>query len=172
MIDTPRLSLRPFGSADAAFVVELLNDADWIRFIGDRQVRTLADAQAYIEKGPAAMQARAGFSLWRVAQRSSDTPLGMCGLIRREGLQDIDLGFAFLARHRGQGFATEAAQAVIDYADTMLMLARVVAICDPDNAPSIRLLEKLGFTFEKFVQLPKDELPLKLFSRPRPTPNA
>lgn len=169
MLTTERLTLRPFELTDAPFVLELLNDPDWIRFIGDRKVRTIGDAERYIESRLLAQERRVGFSLWRVTRRSDDLPVGMCGLVSREGLDDVDIGFAFLPAHRGSGYAVEAASAVMRHADTVLNIARVVAICDPDNAASIRLLEKLGFAYEKRVRLPNDTLELKLFARARPT---
>jgi RimJ/RimL family protein N-acetyltransferase len=170
MQTTNRLTLRPFDLTDAAFVVELLNDPGWLRFIGDRNVRTLADARQYIETKLLAQQRRLGYSLMRVADRGNDTPLGMCGLVRREGLDDADIGFALLARHRGKGYALEAARAVLHMADNDLNIERVVGICDPNNVASIRLLETLGFAFETRLRLPHDETELKLFARHRHAP--
>ena len=171
MLTTVRLTLRPFMLADAPFVVELLNDPGWLRFIGDRKVRTVGDAEAYIESRLIAQQKRVGYSLWRVALKDTDEPVGMCGLVRREGLDDTDIGFAFLARHVGKGYALESARAVMVEADVTHRIDRVVAICDPDNISSIRLLEKLGFTFKKTVRLPNDDMELKLFARERPAAN-
>lgn len=168
MLQTARLCLRPFVRSDAPFIVELLNDPDWIRFIGDRGVRSLADAEAYLANGPIAMQAREGFALWHVRQRVDDQPVGMCGLLRRPSLADVDLGFAFLPRFRRLGYAREAAHAVLQYADTTLNLARVVAICDPQNVASIALLQQLGFVPEGQVCLPNETLALRLLARARP----
>ncbi|MBL8521527.1 MAG: GNAT family N-acetyltransferase [Betaproteobacteria bacterium] len=168
MLTTQRLTLRPFELADAPFVVEQLNDPGWLRFIGDRKVRTLADAEAYIEARLIAQQRRVGYSLWRVALQDSDEAVGMCGLVRRDGLDDADLGFALLQRHAGRGYAHEAARAVMQEADHTFRIDRVVAICDPANASSIRLLEKLGFVFEKTVRLPQGDEDLNLYGRARP----
>ncbi len=168
MIATVRLTLRPFELADAPFVIELLNDPGWLQFIGDRKVRTVADAEAYIESRLIAQQKRVGFSLMRVSLKDTDEPVGMCGLVRREGLEDADIGFAFLTRHTGKGYALEASRAVMQEADHTHRIQRVVAICDPDNAASIRLLEKLGFVFEKLVRLLDGDIDLKLFARARP----
>lgn len=172
MLTTTRLTLRPFNSDDTPFVVELLNDPGWLRFIGDRHVRTRAEAEAYIASRLVAQQARVGYSLWRVALKENDEPVGMCGLVRREGLEDADIGFAFLARHTGLGYALESARAVMREADATFVLQRVVAICDPDNSASIRLLEKLGFAFEKTVHLPHADEDLRLYARARPAPGA
>lgn len=147
---TERLVLRELTSddADAAFIVELLNDPDWLRYIGDRNVRTPEDALAYLARGPIAMYERHGFGLWLVARRADGAPLGMAGLIKRDSLPDVDIGFAFLPAYRSAGFAREAAEAVLALAWTRYALARVVAIVSPDNAPSRRLLERLGMHFE------------------------
>lgn len=169
MFETIRLHLRPIELADAPFIVELLNDPGWLRFIGDRNVRSIADAEAYIESRLIAQQRRVGYSLLRVAMKDTDEPIGMCGLVQRDGLDDADIGFAFLARHTGKGYAFESARAVMREADVTYRIDRVVAICDPDNTASIRLLEKLGFGFEKMVRLPNGDIDLKLFARARQT---
>ena len=145
---TARLTLTEFSLSDAAFIVRLLNDPDWIRYIGDRGVRSEDDARAYLERGPLAMYARSGFGLWRVARRDDGMPVGMCGLIKRDALQDVDGGFAFLPAYRGLGYAAEAAAATLALAAERYGLARVVAIVSPDNERSRRLLTKLGMTFE------------------------
>lgn len=168
MLETNRLHLRPIELADSPFVIELLNDPGWLRFIGDRKIRTIEDAEAYIETRLIAQQQRVGYSLLRVALKDTDEPVGMCGLVRREGLEDADIGFAFLGRHTGKGYALEASRAVMHAADHTHRIQRVVAICDPDNVSSIRLLEKLGFAFEKLVRLPNGDIDLKLFARARP----
>lgn len=160
-MDTERLLLRPFKRDDADFVMRLLNDPDWLRFIGDRGVRIMADAEAYIERNRAA-RARNGFGLDLVALQDGK-PIGMCGLIRRDGLGDVDLGFAFLPEHRGKGYALEAARATLADAPAH-GLTRVVAISSQENTASIVLLEKLGFRFERLVRLPNEDEQLKLFS--------
>ena len=143
VLETARLRLRPLVAADAPFIVELLNEPGWLRFIGDRGVRDLETARGYIENGPRAMYARLGFGLYCVESRDG-TPLGMCGLLKRDNLEHVDLGFAFLARYQGLGYAREAAAAALAEARS-LGLAQVAAITDPDNLRSIRLLESLGF---------------------------
>ena len=159
--DTPRLRLRELTGDDAAFILELVNEPDWLRFIGDRNVHSLEDARGYIARGPAASYAKWGFGLWAVALRGaldgapaggpsgSDEPVGMCGLIRRDSLPHPDLGFAFLARHRGRGYAREAAAAAVALARERFQLARLLAITDPDNTASQAVLEHVGFVFER-----------------------
>ena len=153
LIATPRLRLDPFTVDDAAFIVALLTDPDWLRYIGDRGVRTEEEARGYLAAGPLASYATHGFGLYRVARRDTGAPIGMCGLLRRDTLPDVDLGFAFLPAHRGQGFAREAAAATLAYARETLGLDRIVAIVSPANASSIRVLEALGMGRTGAVQL-------------------
>ena len=165
---TARLTLREIDGGDAPFILTLVNDAAWLRFIGDKNVRTESDARRYIEAGPATMYAQRGFGLW-LAERSEDgVPIGMCGLIKRDALPDVDLGFAFLPAYRGNGYAFEAAQAAIDFAWDRLGLARIVAITAPDNDDSVRLLERLGFRFERMLQLADDAPAVRLYAARRP----
>lgn len=145
MFETQRLTLREFAPGDCAFILELLNDPGWKRFIGDRGIRTLEDARGYIERGPMAMYARLGFGLYRVALKEGDVPIGMCGLIKRDTLEHVDLGFAFLPAYRGQGYAYESALLMRDYGVQELQLERIVAITSPDNDTSGKLLLRLGF---------------------------
>jgi len=145
-LETERMTLRPFEAGDEPFILELLNDPGWIRFIGDRNIRTLQDAGGYISRIVKA-QERFGFSLLRVALKD-DTPIGMCGLIKRDNFEDVDIGFAFMPAWRGQGYARESAEAVRDYAVEVLGLERVVAFTDVENHASGKLLERLGFKYE------------------------
>ena len=153
--ETARLRLRELTSDDAAFIMELVNEPAWLRFIGDRNVHSLEDARGYIERGPVASYAKHGFGLWVVELRGTPAagghgePAGMCGLIRRESLPHVDLGFAFLARHRGHGYAREAAAATVALAHERYGLERILAITDPDNTASRAVLEHAGFTFER-----------------------
>ena len=150
VLETERLALRHLCAGDAAFILELVTDPDWLRFIGDRGMRTAEDACGYIERGPMKLYERLGFGLYRVALKDG-TPLGMCGLIKRDSLEDVDIGFAFLPAFRGRGYANEAASAVRDYAFEVLGLERIVAITSPDNEASAKLLERLGFACERTI---------------------
>lgn len=147
--ETPRLRLRELTEDDAAFILELVNEPAWLRFIGDRNVHSLEDARGYIARGPVASYAKHGFGLWAVTSRVTGEPLGMCGLIRRDSLPHADLGFAFLARHRGHGYAREAAAAAVAVAREPYGLTRLLAITDPDNTASRAVLEHVGFLFER-----------------------
>ncbi len=162
-IQTEHLTLRAFTLDDAPFIYELLNDVDWIRFIGDRGIRTLDDARHQISEKYMAAYARDGFGLMLVSRSEDDAPIGMCGLIRRVGLDDVDIGFAFLPRYRGQGAALEAARAVLVHGRDVLKLKRVVGITLPANTASISLMEKIGLQFESQVTLPHDCETLHLY---------
>lgn len=167
-IQTERLEIRPFTEDDADFIVALLNDPGWLRYIGDRQVRTADDARRYLRDGPMAMVARRGFGLSRVSRRADGVVVGMCGLIERPGLDDVDIGFAFLPVARGHGHAREAAAAVLAEGLGPLGLKRIVAITDVDNLPSQRVLDAIGLRFERLVRLSPDDAELKLYATPSP----
>ncbi len=154
VLETERLSLRHLAEDDAAFILELTNDPDWLRHIGDRGIRTLDDARAYVRDGPATSYARHGFGLYLVELRDGAVPAGICGLLRRDWLEDADLGFAFLPRFRGMGLALEAARGTLEHGREALGLRRIAAIVSPENADSIRLLEKLGMRFERMALPP------------------
>ena len=164
VLETERLTLRWLAADDAPFIVELLNDPAWLRFIGDRHVRSIDDALAYMLKGPMAMYARFGFGLYVTERKSDGVSMGMCGLIKRDGLDDVDIGFAFLPEFYGQGYAEEAAAAVMAYGKTTFGLRRIVGITIRDNASSIKLLEKVGLKFERVMQMSGDDEEIMLFA--------
>ncbi|QNA90739.1 GNAT family N-acetyltransferase [Massilia sp. Dwa41.01b] len=151
VLSTPRLRLRRMRVDDAPFMLALLNDPSWHRFIGDRGIRTLEGAVDYIVNGPLAMVARLGFGFDVVELAGGGCPIGVCGLAKRDFLDDVDIGYAFLPQYWGSGYAHEAAQAVLAHA-RQLGLRRVVATVRPDNAASIRLLEKLGLRYERRLE--------------------
>lgn len=164
ILETDRLRLRQLTAGDAEFIVELLNDPSFVRNIGDRGVRTLGDAMRYIRDGPVENYARLGFGLWRVELKDSNVPVGICGLLKRESLDDVDIGFAFLPRFWFSGYAFESASGVMRYAQDVLGLKRIVAVTNPDNIGSFRLLEKLGMRCERLVRLSEDGRELMLFA--------
>lgn len=164
ILDTERLVLRRIEAGDAAFYLELVNDPAWIRFIGDRGLHTLEDARAAILKGPVAMHDRLGFSLYLVELKDGALPIGICGLIKRDSLPDVDIGFAFLPEFGGMGYAYESAKAVMLHAERVIGLKRIVAITKPGNASSIKLLEKIGLKFEKMVVMPGDTAETRFYS--------
>lgn len=164
VLETERLSLRQLNSDDAQFILKLLNEPSFIRYIGDKQVRNLEDAEAYILNGPVASYERNGFGLYLVELRESYTPIGICGFLKREELPNPDIGFAFVPEFWSKGFAFEAAAALLRDARERLRLGRILAITSLDNEASIKLLERLGFNFEQVTQLAADREPIKLFA--------
>ena len=160
VIDTQRLVLRRLKPGDSPFILELVNEPSWLKYIGDKGVHTLEDAESYIRKGPVAMYERHGFGLYLVETREGGESVGICGLIKRETLDDIDLGFALLPRYWGERYAFEAASATLTHAKNELGISRVVAITSQDNDRSIKLLERLGFRFERNLPLAGEELNL------------
>jgi RimJ/RimL family protein N-acetyltransferase len=160
---TPRLAVRALTLADAPFIVALLNDPDFIRNIGDRGVRTDADAGEYLDAGPFASYTRHGFGLCAVTMAGTGEPLGICGLLQRDELPGPDIGFAFLPQYRAHGYAFEAASAVKADAHGRLGIRTLLAIVSPGNERSIRLLERLGFHREGTVRLRGDGHELDVF---------
>jgi RimJ/RimL family protein N-acetyltransferase len=163
--ETERLLLRQFTVDDAQFILTLLNEPSFLRYIGDKQVRNLKDAEAYILNGPIASYKQYGFGLLLVELKETHTPIGMCGLLKREELPDADIGFAFLPAYWNKGFAFEAAAAVLQDARERLRLERILAITSLDNESSIKLLQRLGFSFERVIRLSKVGEQVKLFAR-------
>ena len=163
VLETERLILRQLTLDDDEFIFELLNDPSFIQNIGDRHIRTMDDARAYILNGPVASYSKNGFGLYLVLLRETNESIGMCGLIRRDGLEDVDIGYAFLPRFWSKGYAVEAARATKVYARDVIGLKRIVAIVDPANEGSIRVLEKIGLHYEKMVRLSADDIDLQLF---------
>jgi [ribosomal protein S5]-alanine N-acetyltransferase len=166
LLETPRLRLRRLTLEDAPFIVALLNSPGWLAFIGDRGVRTEEDARRYLTAGPLASYSQhSGLGLYRVARRTDDCAVGMCGLLRREILPDVDVGFALLPEHAGVGYASEAAAAVIEFGRAEFGLRRVAGITLPGNAASIRVLEKLGLRFEREFTMPPKHETLRYYAR-------
>ena len=146
---TARLRLRELQYADAAFIRELVNDPAWLRFIGDRHVHSDDDARGYIDRILCGHYARYGFGLWAVEALATGEAAGLCGLIRRDALEHPDLGFAFLERHRGLGYAREAAGAVVGLARERFGFTVLFAITNTDNIASQKVLEHVGFRFDR-----------------------
>jgi [ribosomal protein S5]-alanine N-acetyltransferase len=167
-IETERLLLRPLGVQDADFIIELLNDPSFIKNIGDRKVHSVEDAHDYILKGPVTSYEKNGFGLCLVTLKETGESIGMCGLIKRDTLENVDLGYAYLPRYWSNGYAMEAARATLNFGWEIIGLKRIVAITDPANTPSNRVLEKLGFVFEKMVKLAEDDIDLNLYAIHKP----
>ncbi len=153
VLQTERLILRQLTVKDAGFMLELLNESAFIRNVGDRGVRDRADAVAYLEERIFPSYARLGFGFYRVELKEGAIPIGICGLAKRETLDHVDVGFSILERFWGKGYALEAARATMEYAHNILGLIKIIGITAPHNAPSIRLLQKLGLKLQGKVQL-------------------
>ncbi len=164
VLESDRLALRRLSLDDAPFILNLLNQPSYLQFIGDKGVRTLDDARNYILAGPMDSYDRRAFGLYLTTLKDDGTPIGICGLLKRESLDAPDTGYAFLPAHWSRGYAFESASAVLTYARSALGLTRLIAVVSPDNARSIRLLEKLGLRFERMVRLSADEIEIKLFA--------
>jgi RimJ/RimL family protein N-acetyltransferase len=163
ILETERLVLQEFSIDDAEFILTLLNTPGWLEYIGDKNVRTLEDAVSYLEDGPFKSYKENGFGLWLTLLKNNRTPIGMCGLVKRESLDDIDIGFALLPEYSNIGYGYEIVQATITYANHVLGINKVVAITDSNNIPSIKLLNKIGLQFEKTLKLSENDTVL-LFS--------
>jgi RimJ/RimL family protein N-acetyltransferase len=163
-METDRLILRKFTLSDAAFVLELLNSPNWLEFIGDKGVRTVEDAEAYLQNGSLKSYAENGFGFYAVVEKSSGTTIGMCGLIKRDSLEDTDIGYAFLQQHTGKGLGTEAAAATVAYALHALNFNRLIAIVNPKNIHSVNILAKVGMRFEQMISFENQPEPLALYA--------
>jgi len=165
VLETERLRLRHLSpETDAEFILELLNQPSFIQYIGDKGARTLDDARAYIAEGPVKSYQEHGFGLYLVELKADATPIGMCGIIKRETLPAADIGFAFLPEYWNLGYAFESAAGVMTYARETLGLDRMLAITTPDNEPSARLLAKIGFRFDRLIRLTPEAAEIRLFT--------
>lgn len=167
-LGTSRLILRDVSTDDAGFMLKMLNDPRFIRYIGDRGVRTTSDAEQYISENMVSSYKQYGFGMYVVVRKTDPqdppVPIGICGLVKRPGLDDVDIGFAFLPEFCGYGYAIESAEGVMHHAQHDLKLNKVVAITSPDNQNSTRLLEKLEFEYVKMIGLPNADDQVKLYS--------
>lgn len=164
IFETERLEFHQLSLKDVDFIIDLLNSPGWLKYIGDRGIKTQADAIDYLMMGPLKSYHDHGFGLWLVKLKETNAPIGMCGLIKRDYLEDVDIGFAFLPQYIGKGYGYEAAKATLDYAKSQYHLKRIVAITSKDNQPSISLLQKIGLHFEKVISIPNDPEELNFFT--------
>lgn len=163
-LETERLVIRRLTLDDAGFILGLLNQPSFLRFIGDKGVRTVRDARAYLRDGPIASYEKNGYGSYLVELKDGSVPIGISGLVKREWLEDADLGFAFLPQFGSKGYAFESARAVLDHGKDVLGMKRIVAITSLDNTASIKLLGKLGLKFEGIIQFPDDGEEVRLFA--------
>jgi RimJ/RimL family protein N-acetyltransferase len=167
--ETPRLRLRHLIPEDAVFIFELVNEPAFVRNIGDRGVRTLEDARAYIRSGAVSGNYPSGLGLYRVELKVDSVPIGVCGLLKRDYLENVDVGFALLSAYHGRGYAFEAAEAVMHHGQTVQQMGRIVAITSPGNHASIKLLRRLGLEFQRTLRAPDVERETSLFAPPVPS---
>jgi RimJ/RimL family protein N-acetyltransferase len=163
ILETERLSLRTISPDDAAFYYELVNDPTWLEHIGDKGIRSVEGARTAILEGPCVMQEKLGHSLYVMERKSDGKPLGLCGLIKRDSLPEVDIGYAIRPAYFGQGYTYEAAAAVVAYARDQLRMKRLMGITSPANTTSIKLLAKLGLSFVEFKHLPPDDRPTNIY---------
>jgi ribosomal-protein-alanine N-acetyltransferase len=166
IVETPRLIVNKLDTADAPFILELVNSPGWLEFIGDRGIRNIADAERYIGDGPMASYEKNGFGLYLVALKQGGISIGICGILKRDTLEYPDIGFALLPSYTGKGYALEAAMAVLQYAHTKLQLKKIQAITKEKNHRSIQLLSRLGLLFQNNIKLNGSEEMLMLFGTP------
>lgn len=164
VISTDRLLINRITLDDAGFILKLMNDKDWIKNIGDRGIRTIEETEEYIRTRFLKTYDEVGFGFYSLIRKSDQQIIGIAGLVDREGLDHIDIGYGMLPEFRGKGYAFEATKAVYDYGYKDLKLDKIVAIVNPDNPSSIKLLSKLGLEFEKMIRLPDEEIDIMLFS--------
>lgn len=161
--ETERLILRPCGEDDAAFIYELLNSESWLKYIGDRNVNSVEEAREHIKVKMLPQLKRLGFGNYCVIRKSDHAKMGTCGILDRDGLEGLDIGFAFLPKYEGKGYAFEAAERIKAAAFEDFNIPELTAITLPNNTSSRRLLEKLGLRFEKIINLPNDPIDLMFF---------
>ncbi len=164
ILETERLIVREIVENDDEFILDLLNQPSFIKYIGNRGINTLEKALEVIENKYRRSYRENGFGLYVVELIEDQTPIGFCGFVKRDNLPDADIGFAFLPQFERKGYALESAVAVMKYGREVLKLHRILAITTQNNHSSVKLLDKLGFEFERLITMPHDEEELKLFS--------
>ena len=164
VMSTDRLLINRITLDDAGFILKLMNDKDWIKNIGDRGIRTIKEAEEYIKTRFLKTYNEVGFGFYGLILKNTQQIIGIAGLVDRDGIDHVDIGYGMLPEFRGKGYAFEATKAIYDYGYKDLKLDKIVAIVNPDNPGSIKLLSKLGLEFEKMIRLPDEEIEIMLFS--------
>ncbi|MFH4964746.1 GNAT family N-acetyltransferase [Gaetbulibacter sp. M235] len=163
--ETNRLVISKISLEDAPFFLKLVNTPNWIKYIGDRNLKTIKDAEVYLTNGILKSYKELGFGFYKLQNKFDNESIGICGLVKREQLEEVDFGFAFLPEFEGQGFGFEASTAILKLAQEKFQLKKLLAITLPINSNSVKLLEKLGFTYEKKVKPFEDDEELLLFAK-------
>jgi len=164
-LETERLIIRPISIIDAAFMLQLMNTKGWLGFIGDRNVKDRTAASNYILTRIIPSYHSYGFGLYLVILKNKNTPVGICGLVKRDGLDYPDLGFAVLPEYERQGYTSEASETILEYAENKLKIPMVYGITTQSNFAAIRVLEKQGLRFQKTVLLPQNKNEFLLFAK-------
>jgi RimJ/RimL family protein N-acetyltransferase len=160
---TARLDFEEFSLSDAPFIVQLLNSEGWLKYIGDRNIKSITDAENYLINGPIKMYAQSGMGLYKVSLKETNEPIGMCGLLKRDYIECADIGFAFLPEYMGKGYAAEAARNTLMQAFSQTSMEKVAAITVAYNLDSIKLLERLGFIYSETIKPDTDDEALQLY---------
>ncbi len=163
ILETERLLLREQNEGDTTFILALMNSPGWLKYIGDRGIKTEEDARKYILDKSVPSYKKHGFGFYLTELKEGSVPIGICGLVKRDGLEHVDIGFAFLPEYEGRGYGVESASAVMIYAKTVLGIDTIAAITTKDNGPSINLVKKIGLHFKELIKLPGNEEELMLF---------
>ncbi|CAV26369.1 GNAT family N-acetyltransferase [Vibrio atlanticus] len=162
-VETARLRLRMITPQDAAFIQRLYSSEDFLRYVGDKEITDAGKAVEYIENNILKMHQEKDVCLLVVEIKDSSTPIGVCGLIKRDTLESHDIGYGFVPEVYGQGFGLEAAQVIIEQAKHNADIDHLVAITTSDNIRSIALLTKLGFVFERVEEAINESVNLNLY---------
>ena len=165
LMETERLRLRPVTVDDTALMLAVWNDPAFIENVSDRGIRTVEQARDAIKTGAQKLFEDYGYGPYCMSLKPNGTMIGICGIFKRENIEDPDIGFGVLPDYCGKGYAGEAAAAVVDYARNTLRIGVLTAIVSPKNAPSIGLIKKLGLTFERMITMPGDNDAICLYSR-------
>lgn len=163
LISSNRLHLSEFSLKDASFFFELVNDPDWIKYIGDRNIKTISDSENYLKDKIIPSYKQFGFGFYVVRLKESNLPIGMCGLIKRDWMSYVEIGYAFLNKHRSKGYAIEASIATKKYAKEEIGISKIAALTDVDNEKSGNLLNRLGLEFERLISYPGEQKKCKLY---------
>lgn len=163
LISSNRLHLSEFSLKDASFFFELVNDPDWIKYIGDRNIKTISDSEDYLKNKIIPSYKQFGFGFYVVRLKESNLPIGMCGLIKRDWMSYVEIGYAFLNKHRSKGYAIEASIATKKYAKEEIGISKIAALTDVDNEKSGNLLNRLGLEFERLISYPGEQKKCKLY---------
>lgn len=164
VLETDRLVLSEATVADAPFILTLVNDAEWLTFLDNRGITTLAEAELYVLNTLCRGYLEWGFGLYLVTLKGSMVPIGVCGLLKREYLEFADIGFGFLSDYCGMGYAGESAKGVMAYGKNTLGLKTILAIVDPHHQKSIKLLHKIGLRFSRSITSPVNGSALQVYA--------